>query len=370
MGLKGNVPGAPGTRRRKRSPAERVQRFVRKLLGVPGAGTKPPARPGEDDVFTHLWRSATAASAHGKRFSIHQRNVLLFQMGKVASSALQLALLDHGLNCFHCHQLSYEGEASRLTRLIKADPDFRLAAIELKLLAKHTALNMLVRWYRQNPVAPGRRLKVITLTRDPASRFISLLLQQHGYDPKPLVDWHRNTAGVSGAGDVGAAAGALLRQVAALIVEAKPSVDFASARARGPELAMAMTPPQPYLAQAAHSALDPLAWFDNQFMPMFGVDLRALPEFAASGLAQRDLGFADILVVRYEDLARHVDAIARLVGLPALTVPARNVSVEKAYGAQILEAARSFQASELGQAFQRELRQSDYGRACGYDRSG
>lgn len=280
----------------------------------------------------------------------------------------QLALLDHGLNCFHCHQLSYEGEASRLTRLIKADPDFRLAAIELKLLAKHTALNMLVRWYRQNPVAPGRRLKVITLTRDPASRFISLLLQQHGYDPKPLVDWHRNTAGVSGAGDVGAAAGALLRQVAALIIETKPSVDLEAARAHGTALAMAMTPPQPYLAQAVQSALDPLAWFDNQFMPMFEVDLRVLPEFAASGLAQRDLGFADILVVRYEDLARHVDAIARLVGLPALEVPAWNVSAEKTYGAQILDAARSFQASELGQAFQRELRQSEYGRACGYDR--
>ena len=369
MGVTRSGAGGGGAARKTRSPTARVQRFVRKLLGIPRAETNPPARPGEDDVFTHLWRSAAAASAHGKRFSIHQRNVLLFQMGKVASFALELALLDHGLNCFHCHQLSYEGEASRLTRLFKADPDLRLAAVELKLLAKHTALNMLVRWYRQNPVAPDRRLKVITLTRDPASRFISLLLQRHGYDPKPLVDWHREATGVSNAGDVGAAAGALLRQVATLIVETKPSVDLAAARARGSELAMAMTPPQPYLAEAVRSALDPLAWFDNQFTPMFGVGLRALSEFAASGLAQRDLGFADVLIVRYEDLARHVGAIAHFVGLPALTVPARNVSAEKAYGAQILDAARSFQASELGQAFQRELRQCEYGRACGYDRS-
>jgi hypothetical protein len=368
--MRENVVATRGTKHKKRSPAARVQRFVRKLLGVPLAGTKPPARPGEDDVFTHLWRSAAAGSAHGKRFSIHQRNVLLFQMGKVASFALEGALLDHGLNCFHCHQLSYEGEARRLTRLFKADPDLRLAAIELKLLAKHTALNMMVRWYRQNAVAPDRRLKVISLTRDPASRFISVLLQRHGYDPKPLADWHRDSAGVSGAGDVGSAASALLRQVAALIVETRPSVGLAAARARVSELAMAMTPPQPYLAQTVQSALDPLAWFDDQFAPMFGIDLRALPEFAASGLAQRNLGFADVLIVRYEDLTRHVDAIARFVGLPALTVPARNVSADKTYGAQILDAARSFQASELGQAFQRELRQSEYGRVCGYDRLG
>jgi hypothetical protein len=368
--MKENAVATRGAKRKKRSPAARVQRFVRKLLGLPRPGTKPPARPGEDDVFTHLWRSAAAASAHGKRFSIHQRNVLLFQMGKVASIALELALLDHGLNCFHCHQLSYEGEASRLTRLFRADLGFDLAAIELKLLAKHTALNMLVRWYRQHPVAPDRRLKVISLTRDPAARFISFLLQRHGYNPRPLIAWHRDAAGVTGAGDVATAAGALLRQVATLIVETKPSVDLAAARARGPELAMAMTPPQPYLAGAVRNALDPLAWFDDQFMPMFGVDLRALPGFAVSGLAQRDIGFADVLIVRYEDLAQHVDAIARFVGLPAFTLPARNVSAEKTYGGQILEAARSFQASELGQAFQRELRQSDYGRACGYDRAG
>ena len=210
---------------------------------------------------------------------------------------------------------------------------------------------MLVRWYRQNPVAPDRKLKVISLTRDPASWFISSLLQRHGHDPMPLVNWHRDATGVSGADDVGAAAGALMRQVATLILETKPSVDLVAARAHGPELAVATTPPQAYLAETVRGALDPLAWFDDQFTPIFGIDLRALPEFAASGLAQRDLGFADFLIVRYEDLARHVDAIARFVGLPALTLPARNVSAEKAYGAQILDAARSFQASELGQAF-------------------
>ena len=57
-------------------------------------------------MFEHLWRTAAAASPHGARFSIHQPNVLLFQMGKVASSALEVALIDRGINCFHCHILA------------------------------------------------------------------------------------------------------------------------------------------------------------------------------------------------------------------------------------------------------------------------
>lgn len=357
-----------GTTRKPRPPAVRVQRFVRKLLGLPRSETKAPPRPGEDAIFETLWRAATAASAHGKRFSIHQRNILLFQMGKVASSALEMALLNSGLNCFHCHDLTYETEGPRLNRLFHAPTDLTLAAVELKMLAKNTALNMLVRWYRANPVVPERKLKVITLTRDPATRFVSSLMQRYGYDPTRIITWHRDFPGASDAGEIGAAAAALMRAVAALAVETKPSLDPAAARARASALALAMTPPQPFLAESFQIMLDGLAWFDEQFRPMFGIGIESMPEFAEGGLALRELDFADVLVVRYEDLTRHLDAIARFVGLPALTVPARNVSADKAYGGQIQEAARAFWASDLGKALQHELRQSKYGRACGYDR--
>jgi hypothetical protein len=94
-----------------------------------------------------------------------------------------------------------------------------------------------------------------------------------------------------------------------------------------------------------------------------------VPEFAAQGIARRNLGFADVLIVRFEDLAKHMDAVAQFVGLTSLELPRRNVTAEKPYANQVLEAARSFAATELGIAFQRELRGSDYGRACGYDKS-
>ena len=343
---------------------------MRKLFGL--HGDKKPGRverPGEDIVFEHLWRTAAGASAHGRRFSIHQPNVLLFQMGKVASSALEVALIDRGINCFHCHSLRHQDEALRLSRMFQAEPGFRLAAMDLKLLAKHTSLNMLTRWYRTNEVSPDRRLKVITLTRDPFTWYVSQFLQRVGHDPQCLNDWHREfTNGKGENGDVRAAAGALLHHVGQLIVESRPSIDPAAARARGHALALAMTPPQPYIAENIRRALQPLAWFDEQFTPMFGVDIRALPDFAERGLAHRDLGFADLLIVRFEDLGRHMDAIGRFVGLPGLEIPPRNVTAAKPFAGQVLEAVRSFQATELGIAFQRELRHSDYGRACAYDR--
>lgn len=129
-----------------------------------------------------------------------------------------------------------------------------------------------------------------------------------------------------------------------------------------------MTPPQPYVARNFSRALAPLTWFDEQFTPMFDIDIRALPEFAEQGLAHRDLGFADLLFVRFEDIAKHMDTIGRFVGLPSLELPPRNVSAKKPFANQVLDAARSFYKTELGIAFQRELRRSDYGRACGYDR--
>jgi hypothetical protein len=343
-----------------------IVRIVDRLLGRSRLA-RPRKRAGEDEVYENLWRMAASASAHGSRLSIHQPNLLLFQMGKVASLALEAALIDRGINCFHCHFLRYENETTRLSRMFHGEPNRRLAAIDLKLLAKHTALHMLTRWYKTNEVSPDRRLKVLTLTRDPVAWHTSQLLQGSGHKAHRLIEWHRAFA-VEGTAsdDIGAAVAELLRQVGRLVVETRPSADVFSARERGQALAMAMTPPQPYIAESFRRALVPLGWFDEQFTPLFGVDIRSLPELAAEGLARRDLGFADLLVLRFEDLGRHLGALAAFAGLGEFTLPPRNVGANKTHAGAILEAARAFHATELGAAFRHELRQSEYARACGY----
>jgi hypothetical protein len=240
-------------KRRKRSSWGRVRRFVRKLFGMSKIREPQPSKPPEGPVFIHLWRAAAAASYHGHKLSIHQRNVLLFQMGKVASSALQAALINGGINCFHCHSLRHDEEAHRLSHLFQARPNVALAARDLTMLSKHTALNMLARWYRVSEVPPDRKLKVITLTRDPVTRFVSHLLQRIGYDAKRLIDWHREFAGSRTDGsDLGAAAGDMFRQVARIVVEAKPSVDVEVARVNALALAMKLDPPSHSLQRALH----------------------------------------------------------------------------------------------------------------------
>src|SRR5262249_11569000 len=162
---------------------------------------------GRDAVCAHLWRMAVAASDHRERFDASQPDALLFQMGKVASLSLQAALLDHGVNCFHAHSLRPAQEAARLSDLLNHEPTFRRAAVDLNMLAKHPALNMLTRWYRANGAAAGHRLKVITLTRDPANRYVSQLLQQAGHEPGALRSWYRDLTGTAAerGGDVGMA---------------------------------------------------------------------------------------------------------------------------------------------------------------------
>lgn len=346
-----------------------IVRIVDRLLGRARLARrrKPRKRPGEDEVSENLWRMAASVSTHGPRLSIHQPNLLLFQMGKVASLALEAALVDRGINCFHCHFLRHENETTRLSRMFHGEPNRRLAAIDLKLLAKHTALHMLARWYKTNEVSPDRRLKVLTLTRDPVAWHTSQLLQGSGHNAHRLIEWHRAFAAEGTASDdIGAAVAELLRQVGRLVVETRPSAGVSSARERGQALAMAMTPPQPYISESFRRALVPLGWFDEQFTPLFGVDIRGLPELAAEGLARRGLGYADLLVVRFEDLGRHLGALAAFAGLEEFALPPRNVGANKTHAGAILEAARGFHATELGAAFRHELRQSDYARACGY----
>lgn len=357
--------------RKRKSIGARLRHFVRVRLGLRRAtGRSSHVRAVEGPVFTHLWRSAVSASFHPDRFAIDQPNVLLFQMGKVASTALDNALFKRGINSFHCHSLRHEDEAGRLSQLFKAPPDIPLAARELKLLAKHTALNMLVRWYRSNQVPADRKLKVVTFTRDPVDWFISHFVQRFGHDACPLVGWHRHVAGNGlDRDDAGKAAAEMFRQAGEIVVEVRPSADVASARRKAMARVTTLNPPQPQLGQTIESAFGPVSWFERQFTPLFDIDLRSLPEFRESGLAQRDLGSIEILVVRFEDLARHRDAICRHVGLETLTVKPRNVTSEKPHAGPILQAGREFLATELGLAFQRELRATEYGRASGYDRA-
>jgi hypothetical protein len=58
-------------------------------------------------------------------------------------------------------------------------------------------------------------------------------------------------------------------------------------------------------------------------MPLFDIDIGALPEFRQSGLVHRDLGSVEVLVVRFEDLGRHLGEIARYVGLRRSIFPPR-----------------------------------------------
>jgi hypothetical protein len=356
----------------RKSSFKRFRHLIRKFRGrkTPAAVKSLRRRLGREasNTFVHLWRNAVAVSGRAEKFSIERPDLLLFQMGKVGSSALATAALDHGINCFHCHSLAYNAEAARLSRLFHSEPNQVLSALDLRFLTKHTTLNMLTRWYKTNAASAGRKVKVISLTRDPATRHVSHLLQR--FDFRSLADWYRTVANldVMTEQDLTKAVMELWRQLAQLVLESKPSVDLPRAHAHGTAAIASMSPPQPYLAKHFAQTIGPLGWFDEQFRPVFDLDIRDMPELAKNGIAQRELSFADILIVRYEDLTRHLGAMADFLCISSLELPPVNVTEKKAHAQDILAAARTFNATDLGRAFARELRESDYGRACGYDK--
>jgi hypothetical protein len=261
------------TRMPRKLSLKPLRRLIRRFRGrkTPAMAKSLRRRVGREasNTFVLLWRNAVATSPRAREFSIERPDLLLFQMGKVGSSALASAVLSHEINCFHCHSLDYDGEAARLSRLFHSEPNQTLSALELRFLTRNTTLNMLTRWYKTNAASAGRKLKVISLTRDPVTRHVSHLLQR--FDIRSLADWYRRD--VTTDQDLTRAVTELWTQLAQLVLESKPSVDFAKAYARGHAAAMSMSPPQPFLAKCFAQTVGPLGWFDQQFRPVFDLDI-------------------------------------------------------------------------------------------------
>ena len=167
----------------------------RDLLGAACAGGRRAPRPLKDRSSRIFGVRPCRLPSTRTGSQLINRTSCCFRWGRWPRRRSRRHCSSAASTAFTVTACGYEDEAGRLSQLFKAQPDLPLAARELKLLAKHTTLNMLVRWYRSNQVPFDRKLKVVTLTRDPVDWFISHFVQRFGHDARPLVEWHRHVTG-------------------------------------------------------------------------------------------------------------------------------------------------------------------------------
>jgi hypothetical protein len=347
-------------------------RYKRTLLAVGALFGQATGRPEPDEseqVFRHIWHYLNIGSENDYPLKRKQTNVLVLQMGKVASSAIRAALCERGVNAFHTHGLSPAPQQAMLSHLLAGDPTFRLAAQQLRRHVQHLAMHMLVRWYQAHKQYRGRRLKVITLTRDPVTHYPSGLLDLR-LGPRPdMIGWCRARSGLGplDALDEARAMTEFITELASIIAEGRPSAG-AKGHQRCIALARQRWPEHPVVAAEVAEWLRPLSWFDDEIAAVFGLDMLAPPELRERGWAERSNDWVDILALKFEALPAVAARIRHFLALPELILPRANVTSVKPGAECVARAMQAVLATDVGQACARELRISPYGRACGYDR--
>jgi hypothetical protein len=230
----------------------------------------------------------------------------------------------------------------------------------------------LLHWYKQHKTRNGARLKIITLTRDPVTWMSShLVLRRHATLPQ-IRAWYVAAAGLDSAGiDPGAvdeleAVRAFGTAVGEMILAARPSHGLAPAIGEIRRLARARYSSAPQFLSAATSALSCGTWFDREIKPTLKLDLLADARLRDSGTLRAETDYAEILVVRFEDLRRSLPLFRDFLELDTFALPHSNPTPREHRDMRAAFEAGIEQAG--GAAVRRELRATAYGKACGYDR--
>jgi hypothetical protein len=345
----------------ERSLGGHYRRLARLFLGR-GEDRRQPEEE-LDDVersFRHIWRFLTVTSSRRHPPRRKRPNLLVLQMGKVASLAIHQALSETGaVNAFHFHGVSPGSQEKTLRHLLTADFT-PLLARELRYHVQSVALGMLVRWYQAHGPYRGHRLKLITLTRDPVNHYVSNFIQRKETLLPEIAAWQR--ARPRGAqSDEAHAVRDFMFELVSIIAEAGIAGDAPA------ELARARWPGHPVVAHEVNSCLRPLTWLDAEILATVGLDVLAEPELRRRGWAILQNDWAEVLALRFEQLSSLTPRIAAFAGVPTLTLPQRNVTNRKAGASAHKAAIQAAIETPAGQAYVRAVRSSPYARACGYD---
>jgi hypothetical protein len=306
-----------------------------------------------------------------KRFSWYRESplVYVFQMGKVASTAITSALLKRRIECYQPHFLS----RSSFEQLFALFEDVNMTEWTVDHLSGQIAENLrlynkLVK-FQNGWTEPWQRLKIITLTRNPLDWYFSNLAQNFGeyrQDVALFIAEVRNVQ-INSQDD---------RQVldhledfinCLLEFASRHLTSFCPAEhARMGKLIQDNTfsesPGNSLLFKHSLILLRPFNWFDVHFDPVFNTHVvkSVLSDGFASSTIKLD--YCDILILRYEDLfSSAIDSLEDFIPeCKPLSLKRQNVTSHNKIGTAVYDVKNGL---VLPGSLQRAMKQSPYMRA-------
>src|SRR5688572_11083303 len=368
-GLRMAAGDAARAGRTKRWPRP-IRRLLRLVTGRKKRNRRSKPRSADDRAIAWLWPYLAPTTSRRYPPLYENPDAMILQMGRVASISIHEAIR-RDYNAYHTHGFSNARSMDMLQRL-QLDGEGPSSNRVMRTYLAAIAHSALLQWYKRHKTRNGARLKLITLTRDPVTWMSShLVLRRYATLPQ-IRAWYGAAASLDPA-SLDPAAVDELEAVRAfgtafgeLILTAKPSHGLAPAIGEVRRLAHARYPSASEFLSVATSALSCGAWFDREVKPVLGLDLLADARLRDSGALRTETDYAEILVVRFEDLRGSLPLFRDFLGLDSFALPHSNPTPSEHRDMRAAFEAGLEQAG--GAAVRRELRATAYGKACGYDR--
>ncbi len=288
--------------------------------------------------------------------------VIIYQMGKVASTALNHALANRGLVVEASHFLGFDEVARVVGELSLPWMDAHFTYHLSGQLLRNLVLTRKLNWFREYGAARGRRLKIITLARDPLDWYAASIIQDFAGYSKGIDAWCKTCTELSAsratADRVEDFQRAVQERLLATPDELVQSIPGQGNYCRYPEES------NDSFAVGLLSRLmaKPLKWFDTHLLPVLDVDVYAHSFDPQRGWSVIEGEFADVLVLKFERLSELTEVIGKFAGVESLVIGQRNVTHEKTGADDIKAAIRNAYTDELRHA----IYASRYCRHFGY----
>lgn len=262
--------------------------------------------------------------------------IVIFQMGKVASTALAGALREQGLEAVQAHVASPERLAAKLK--IMAAPYLSETVANTVYQDFHQELRAMYLLSRRRvaPDAYADPLMLISPTRDPLSWYWSHFAQMYHHYDDQLLRYFLDKGGSEPDFQAETTLISMLEQMFSVLDATPEPLDDPQSLPRIQSAAMECDSSGIVSAQVNRFLL-PLRWFNEDFHPAVGVNVYDHPFDVLNGFGKIEaLGF-NIMMYRYEQLELIQRQLANFVDRPEFSLERRNATEDKDIPENVLE---------------------------------
>lgn len=235
--------------------------------------------------------------------------VYIYQMGKVASTAIKNALLRRRIECYQPHFLSRNAFEQLIKRFEEVDlTDWTAEHLSSQIAENLRLYNRLIKFQNHSPEMP-QELKIITLTREPLDWYFSNFAQNFGEYRQDvarfIVETRDIRIGSEDADRIYTHVGEFIRSLLEFASSHMSSFSPEESARIGMMLKdteFSGMPGNRVLLKHCMILLRPFNWFYMHFDPVFNT--RIIDSALANECPSRQLklDYCEILILRYEDL--------------------------------------------------------------------